>query len=65
MLLVRRELSLTLDVQAPVVLAALFALYSFTALAYGVLTFRTVPKEAIALRQVPIASICPSADRLL
>lgn len=36
---------------APALLIALFGVYSVIALAYGVLTFRTVPKEAIALRQ--------------
>ncbi|KAL3152360.1 hypothetical protein ABBQ32_001421 [Trebouxia sp. C0010 RCD-2024] len=36
---------------APVFLLALFGLYSVTSLVYGVITFRTVPEEATALRQ--------------
>ena len=51
--------------QAPAVLIALFGLYSVITLAYGVLTFRTVPKEAIALRQVRIFKDYHSAHRLL
>ncbi|KAL3142467.1 Dolichol-phosphate mannosyltransferase subunit 3 [Trebouxia sp. C0009 RCD-2024] len=36
---------------APVFFLALFGLYSVTSLIYGVVTFRTVPEEATALRQ--------------
>ena len=58
--------------QAPVLLVALFGLYSVTSLIYGVITFRTVPEEATALRQVeliphfaPRSSVSYSgADRL-
>lgn len=38
--------------QTPFFLVLLFGIYSVTALAYGVITFRTVPEEAVALRQV-------------
>ena len=33
-------------------LVVLFGIYSVVALVYGVVTFRTVPEEAAALRQV-------------
>ena len=39
-------------VQAPAFLVALFGLYSVVSLAYGVITFRTVPEEASLLREV-------------
>lgn len=35
----------------PVFLVVLFGIYSILALVYGVITFRTVPEEAVALRQ--------------
>ena len=46
------ELSGFLTAQAPFFLVALFGLYSVIALLYGVVTFRTVPEEAEALKQV-------------
>jgi len=39
--------------QTPFLLVVLFGIYSILALVYGVITFRTVPEEAVALRQVP------------
>jgi len=39
--------------QTPFFLVDLFGIYSILALVYGVITFRTVPQEAVALRQVP------------
>ena len=41
-----------LFLQAPVFLVLLCGLYSAASLIYGVITFRTVPEEAAALRQV-------------
>ena len=37
---------------------ALFGLYSVIFLIYGVITFRTVPEEATALRQVETDASC-------
>ena len=50
-------------VQAPAFLVALFGLYSVVSLAYGVITFRTVPEEASLLREVGCLSFAELSCR--
>ena len=40
------------DAQAPLIAVALFGVYSVSALAYGLLTFRDCPEEAASLQKV-------------